>query len=88
LPAWPGAQQGGADGGLELADLAGEDGVPDAELAGCVVEAGEGEEPSDALLGAGWVKTLQTSGGNVPGPPIAVRGWARPVMPCRTRMSA
>jgi hypothetical protein len=54
-PVWPGAQQGGADGGLELADLAGEDGVPDAELAGCVVEAGlagEGEKPADALLGA------------------------------------
>jgi hypothetical protein len=55
-PVWSGAQQGGADGGLELADLAGEVGVPDAEPAGCVVEAGlagEGEEPSDALLGAG-----------------------------------
>jgi hypothetical protein len=38
----------------EGADLAGEDGVPDAELAGCVVKAGlagEGEEPADALLG-------------------------------------
>jgi hypothetical protein len=55
VPVLSGAQQGGADGGLELADLAGEDGVPDAKLAGCVVEAGlagEGEEPSDALLGA------------------------------------
>jgi RIO kinase 1 len=31
---------GGADGGLELADLAGEAGVPDAELAGCLGEAG------------------------------------------------
>jgi hypothetical protein len=51
---WSGAQQGGADDRLKLADLAGEDGVPDADLAGCVVEAGlsgEGEEPSDALLG-------------------------------------
>src|ERR1019366_9620469 len=46
-----------ADDGLELPDLAGEDGIPDAELAGGGVEAGlsgEGEEPSDALLGA-WV---------------------------------
>ena len=54
-PVWPGAQERGAHGGLELADLAGEAGVPDAELAGCVLEAGlagEGEEPSDALLGA------------------------------------
>jgi hypothetical protein len=54
-PVRAGAQQGGAGGGLELADLAGEDGAPDAELAGCVVKAGlagEGEEPSDALLGA------------------------------------
>lgn len=31
-PVWSGAQQGGADGGLKLADLAGEDGVPDAPL--------------------------------------------------------
>src|SRR5262249_53146447 len=40
---------------LELADLAGEIGVPDSELAGCEVEAGlagEGEELLDALLGA------------------------------------
>ena len=40
---------------FELAELAGEVGVPDAELPGCVVEAGlagEGEEPADALLGA------------------------------------
>lgn len=37
-PVWPSAEEGGADGGLELA--------------GRVVEAGEGEEPSDALLGA------------------------------------
>lgn len=47
-PVWSGAQQGGADGGLELSDLAGEDGVPGAELAGCVAEAGlagEGEAP-------------------------------------------
>lgn len=56
MAVWSGAQEGSADGRLELADLAGEVGVPDAELAGCVVEAGlagEGEEPSDALLGAG-----------------------------------
>jgi hypothetical protein len=62
-PVWPGAQERGADGGLELADLAGEDGVPDAELAGCVLEAGlagDGEEPADALLGA-W------AGEGVPG---------------------
>ncbi len=54
-PVWPGAQERGAGDGLELPDLAGEDGVPDAKLAGCVVEAGlsgEGEEPADALLGA------------------------------------
>jgi hypothetical protein len=54
-PVWPGAQEFGADGGFELADLAGEDGGPGAELAGCVLEAGlagEGEEPADALLGA------------------------------------
>jgi hypothetical protein len=45
----------GADDGLELPDLAGEDGVPDAELASRVLDAGlsgKGEEPSDALLGA------------------------------------
>lgn len=56
MSVWSGAQECGADGGLELADLAGEDGGPDAELAGCVLEAGlagEGEEPADALLGAG-----------------------------------
>jgi hypothetical protein len=50
-----GAQQRGAGGGFELADLAGEDGGPDTEVAGCVAEAGlagEGEEPADALLGA------------------------------------
>jgi hypothetical protein len=54
LPVRSGAQERGADGGLELADLAGEDGVPDAELAGRVVEAGlagKCEEPADALLG-------------------------------------
>jgi len=37
-----------------VADLAGEDGVPGAELTGCVLEAElarEGEEPPDALLG-------------------------------------
>ena len=52
---WASAQQRGAGGGFELADLAGEDGGPDAEVAGCVAEAGlagEGEEPADALLGA------------------------------------
>src|SRR5258708_157107 len=31
-PVCPGAREGGADGGLELAELAGEDGIPDAEL--------------------------------------------------------
>jgi len=31
---WPGEQEGCADDGIELADLAGEDGGPDAELAG------------------------------------------------------
>ena len=54
-PVWSGAQECGADGGLELADLAGEEGVPDAELAGCALEAGlpgDREESSDALLGA------------------------------------
>ena len=54
-PVWSGAQEVGADDGLELADLAGEDGVPDAELACCALEAGlpgDGEEPADALLGA------------------------------------
>lgn len=39
-PVWSCAQEGGANGGLELADLAREDGVPDAELAGRMVEAG------------------------------------------------
>ncbi len=37
-----------------MADLAGGDGVPGAELTGCVLEAElarEGEEPPDALLG-------------------------------------
>jgi len=50
-----GAQERGAGSGFELADLAGEAGVPEAELAGGVVVkaelAGEGEEPADALLG-------------------------------------
>ena len=36
----------------------------------------------------GWVKTFQTSVVNAPGPPRAARGWARPLMPCRTRMPA
>ena len=36
----------------------------------------------------GRVKAFQTSVGNAPGPPRAARGWARPVMPCRTRMPA
>ena len=93
MPVWAGAQEGGADGGLELADLAGEDGVPDAELAGCVAEAGlagEGEEPSDALLGArvGEDSPDVRGGGNAPGPPKMARGWGRPLMPCRTRMPA
>lgn len=39
LPVWSGAQELGADDGLELADLAGEEGVPDAELACCALEA-------------------------------------------------
>jgi hypothetical protein len=43
-PVRAGAQQRGTGGVFELADLAGEDGVPDAELAGCVAEAGKGEE--------------------------------------------
>jgi hypothetical protein len=54
-PVWAGAQQRGAGGGFELADLTSEDGVPDAELAGGVAEsglAGEGEEPADGLPGA------------------------------------
>ena len=36
----------------------------------------------------GWVKAFQTSAVNAPGPPRAARGWARPLMPCRTRMPA
>ena len=56
---------------VELADLAGEDGVPDAELAGCVVEAGlagEGEEPADALLGARAGEGVPDVGGERGGP--------------------
>jgi hypothetical protein len=52
---WSGAQEFGADDGLELADLAGEEGVPDAELARCALEAGlpgDRQESSDALLRA------------------------------------
>ena len=36
----------------------------------------------------GWLNAFQTSGVNALGPPRAARGWARPVMPCRTRMPA
>jgi hypothetical protein len=36
----------------------------------------------------GWVKAFQASGVNAPGPPGAASGWARPLMPCRTRMPA
>jgi hypothetical protein len=43
-----GAQERGADGDLELADLAGEDGVPGAELAGCVREAGLAGEDEES----------------------------------------
>lgn len=53
-PVRSGSQERGDGDGFELADLAGEDGVPDAELTGCAVEAGlsgEGEEPADPLLG-------------------------------------
>ena len=51
---WSGAQEFGADDGLELADLAGEEGVPDAELACCALEAGlpgDRQESPDALPG-------------------------------------
>src|SRR5271168_1311183 len=54
---WSGAQELGADDGLELADLVGEEGVPDAELACCALEAGlpgDRQESPDALLGT-WV---------------------------------
>jgi hypothetical protein len=89
LSAWSGAQQGGADGGLELADLAGEDRGPDAELAGCVVQAGLAGRARSLRMrcsAPGWVKTLQTSGGNAP--PRAERGWPRPLTPWRMRMPA
>jgi hypothetical protein len=46
---WSGAWQGGADDGRKLADLAGEDGVPDADLAGCVVEAGLSGEDGEGV---------------------------------------
>jgi hypothetical protein len=51
---WSGAQEFGADDGLELADLAGEEGVPAAEPACCALEAGlpgDRQESPDALLG-------------------------------------
>jgi Winged helix DNA-binding domain len=53
-PVRAGAQEREAGDGFELADLAGQDGVPDAEFAGGLVEAGlpgEREEPADALFG-------------------------------------
>jgi hypothetical protein len=74
LPVWPGAQEWSADGGLELADLAGEDGVPDAELTGRMAEAGptrECEEPLDALLGARVGEDAPDVRGNAPAPPRA-----------------
>jgi hypothetical protein len=49
-----GAQQRGAGDGFELADLAGQDGVPGAEVPGGVVKAGMPagcQEPADALFG-------------------------------------
>jgi hypothetical protein len=55
-PVRAGAQQRGAGGVLELADLAVQGGALDADLAGGVAEAGlpgEREDPADALLGAG-----------------------------------
>lgn len=51
---WSGAQEFGADDGLELADLADEEGVPDSELACCALEAGlpgDRQESPDPLLG-------------------------------------
>ena len=84
-------QERGAGDGFELADLAGQGGVPDAELAGRVVEAGlprEREEPVDALFGVRAGEAFQTVGGNAPGPPRPARGWAWPFMPCRTGMPA
>jgi hypothetical protein len=79
-PVRAGAQERDAGDGFELADLAGQDGVPDAELAGGVVEAGlpgEREEPADALFGVRAVKAFQMAGGNAPGAPMLARGWAR-----------
>ncbi|MGH3183857.1 MAG: hypothetical protein ACRDOE_18420 [Streptosporangiaceae bacterium] len=34
----------------------------------------------------GRVKAFQTAGGNAPGAPALARGWAWPLMPCRTGM--
>jgi hypothetical protein len=71
---WSGAQEFGADDGLDLADLAGEEGVPDAGLARCALEAGL---PGIArrfrmrCSAPGWVKAFQMSGLNAPGPPKA-----------------
>jgi hypothetical protein len=45
--------------------------VPDAELAGGVVEAGlagERQQSANALFGVGRVKAVQTAAGNSPGP--------------------
>ena len=43
-------------------------------MAGCVVEAAEGEEPSDALLGGRVSEDAPDVWGNAPGPPKAARG--------------
>ena len=50
--------------------------------------AGEGEEPSDALLGARVCEDVPDVRGNAPGPPKVARGWARLLMPCWTRIPA
>ena len=55
------AQERDAGGVFELADLAGESGVLDAQVPGGVLKAGmpgDGQQPADALLGARSFDTL------------------------------
>ncbi len=86
-----GAQERDADGGFELADLACQGGVLDAEVAGGVLDAGvagDFQEPAGAYLGGrageggpdGW----RESGGSAG----ACKGGGRALLPRRTGMPA
>lgn len=86
-----GAQERGAGGVFELADLAVQGGALDADLAGGVEEAGlSGEcgDPADALLGVRADEGVPYRWRNAADPSRLARGWARPFTPCRTGMPA